>query len=62
MSVPESLNGEPLNGNVLQGPNLANSLIGVLIRFHQETVDVMADLCVRLCFIKCVLIPMLLAL
>ena len=35
--------GESLNGNVLQGPNLTNSLIGVLISFRQEPVAVMAD-------------------
>ena len=35
--------GESLNGNVLQAPNLTNSLIGVLIRFRQEPVAVMAD-------------------
>ena len=34
---------ESLNESVLQGPNLTNSLIGVLLRFRQEPVAVMAD-------------------
>ena len=35
--------GTSLNNNVLQGPDLTNSLIGVLLRFRQEPVAVMAD-------------------
>ena len=35
--------GTSLNDNVLQAPVLTNSLIGVLLRFHQEPVPVMAD-------------------
>ena len=35
--------GTSLNNNVLQGPDLTNSLIGVLLRFRQEPVAVMTD-------------------
>ena len=35
--------GTSLNNNVLQGPGLTNSLIGVLLRFRQEPVAVIAD-------------------
>ena len=35
--------GVSLNSNVLQGPNLTNSLIGVLCRFRQEHVALVAD-------------------
>ena len=37
-------NGTPLNDNVLSGPDLTNRLIGVLLRFRQETIAVMADI------------------
>lgn len=33
-----------LNNVLLQGPDLANSLIGVLLRFWQEPVAIMADM------------------
>jgi hypothetical protein len=33
-----------LNDRLLQGPDFANSLVGVLLRFHQESVAVMADI------------------
>lgn len=33
-----------LNGQLLQGPDLTNTLIGVLLRFHEESVAVMADI------------------
>ena len=36
-------NGESLNNNVLQGPDLTNSLVGVLCRFRQENVAIVAD-------------------
>ena len=36
-------NGESLNNNVLQGPDLTNSLVGVLCRFRQENVAIFAD-------------------
>ena len=36
--------GTSLNCQLLPGPNLTNSLIGVLIRFRQEPVAVMADI------------------
>ena len=35
--------GVSLNSNVLQGPNLTNSLIGVLCRFRQEHVALVKD-------------------
>ena len=36
-------NGVSLNDRVLQGPDLTNNLIGVLLRFRQHEVAVMAD-------------------
>ena len=36
--------GTSLNENVLQGPDLTNSLVGVLTRFRQETVALIADI------------------
>ena len=36
--------GTSLNSQLLQGPNLANTLIGVLIRFRKERVAFMADI------------------
>lgn len=35
--------GTTLNSQLLQGPNLASSLVGDLMQFRQETVAVMAD-------------------
>ena len=35
--------GKSLNDNVLQGPDFTNSLVGVLLRFRQESVGLMAD-------------------
>jgi len=35
--------GESLNDKILQGPDLTNSLIGVLCRFRQEGIAMMAD-------------------
>ena len=37
-------NGESLNQHLLTGPDLANSLIGVIIRFCQEPIAVVADI------------------
>ena len=37
-------NGVSLNGNLLQGPDLTNSLLGVLMRFRRELVAVQADI------------------
>ena len=39
-----TFNGESLNNNVLQGPDLTNSLVGVLCRFRQENVAIVADI------------------
>ena len=35
--------GSSLNDKLLQGPDLTNSLVGVLMRFRQESVALMAD-------------------
>ena len=37
-------NGASLNDQLYQGPDLANSLTGVLIRFRQDKVAFIADL------------------
>ena len=37
-------NGKSLNDRVLQGPDLTNSLIGVLCRFRQEEIAIVADI------------------
>lgn len=39
-----SFQGTSLNQQLLQGPDLTSSLLGVLIRFRQESVAVMADI------------------
>ena len=39
-----SYKGHSLNENLLQGPDLTNSLVGVLTRFRQDHVAVMADI------------------
>ncbi|XP_022111166.1 uncharacterized protein LOC110990463 [Acanthaster planci] len=36
--------GTSLNDNLLQGPDFTNSLVGVLTRFRQETVALVADI------------------
>ena len=36
--------GESINRNLLTGPDLTNQLIGVLIRFREEHVAIMADI------------------
>ena len=36
--------GASLNCILLQGPDLTNSLVGVLLRFNQEGVAVMGDI------------------
>ena len=35
--------GTSLNDQVLQGPDLANNLVGVLSRFREESIALMAD-------------------
>ena len=39
-----SFQGTSLNDELIQGPNLTNTLLGVLIRFRQEPVAMMADI------------------
>lgn len=39
-----SFQGTSLNQQLLQGPDLTSSLLGVLLRFRQESVAVMADI------------------
>ncbi|KAJ8349111.1 hypothetical protein SKAU_G00277000 [Synaphobranchus kaupii] len=39
-----SYRGRSLNAELLQGPDLANSLLGVLLRFRQERIAIMADI------------------
>lgn len=39
-----SFQGTSLNEELLQGPDLTNTLIGVLLRFRQEQIAVMADI------------------
>ena len=36
--------GKSLNKELMQGPNMTNSLIGVLIRFRQQPIAIMADI------------------
>ena len=36
--------GKSLNDNVLQGPDFTNSLVGVLLRFCEESVALMSDI------------------
>jgi len=37
-------NGVSLNSQLLQGPDLTNTLVGVLIRFHEESIAIMSDI------------------
>lgn len=39
-----SFKGTSLNSQLLQGPDLTNSLIGVLVRFRQEPIAIVADI------------------
>lgn len=39
-----SYRGKSLNGELLQGPDLANPLLGILLRFCQEEIAIMADI------------------
>lgn len=39
-----SFQGMPLNSELLQGPDMTSSFIGVLTRFRQESVTIMADI------------------
>ena len=36
--------GESLNDHLLQGPDLTNALVGVLVRMHQEPIAFMCDI------------------
>ena len=37
-------NGVSLNSQVLQGPDLTSNLVGVLIRFREKPIAIMADI------------------
>lgn len=39
-----SFQGRSLNGELLQGPDLTNTLVGVLLRFREEPIAMMADI------------------
>ena len=39
-----SYRGKSLNRELLQGPDLANPLLGILLRFRQEQIAIMADI------------------
>ena len=39
-----SFQGRSLNGELLQGPDLTNTLVGVLLRFCEEPIAMMADI------------------
>ncbi len=39
-----SFQGRSLNSELLQGPDLTNTLVGVLLRFREEPVAIMADI------------------
>lgn len=39
-----SYQGVSLNDELLQGPDLTNTLIGILTRFRKETIGMMADI------------------
>lgn len=39
-----SFQGRSLNSELLQGPNLTNTLVGVLLRFREEPIAMMADI------------------
>ena len=43
-NCPAAYQGKSLNSNLLQGPDLTNRLIGVLLRWRQENIGVMADI------------------
>jgi len=47
--------GKCLNDVLMQGPNLTNELVGILIRFRKEPVAVFGG--IRLCFIRYMSIP-----
>lgn len=38
-----SYTGVSLNGRVLQGPNLANNLLDVIMRFYEEHIAILAN-------------------
>lgn len=39
-----SFQGRSLNGELLQGPDLTNTLVGVLLRSREEPIAMMADI------------------
>ena len=44
MIVPQKYDGVSLNSNLLPGPDLTNSLVGVLLRFRQSKIGMMSDI------------------
>ena len=46
------INGESLNSNLFSGPDLLNSLLGVLLRFRRHRVAVVADIEAMFCQVR----------
>ena len=52
------LNGRSINKELLPGPNLANQLVGALIKFWENKVAFMADI-KKICIFKCLLLSIM---
>ena len=50
MDAAAKKNGVSLNGNLLIGPDLLNSLTGVIMRFREQRVAIAAD--IEVCFTR----------